>query len=444
MLFPSRPLAPEVLAEDPAPGVPRGLRRVRAVVVQHLVAVLLAPVGLLLWPLYLLLRLFLPRPPLLAPPARFAHIARLLLTEPVPPPGLDALDRWRLLLDLGLTAALAPVQGLAWMLDELLYRRELAANPVKAPLFEISAWRSGSTRLGHLLHDDPGLAAPAMLQMVVPYLWLWRLARALLRGRIDPEGVTRRMRASLPPAFVERHEVDPWRTDTYEVLFYRHQLVPYAMMLGPAAGLAEFSHRGVTPSTRAMWEDDFVRMLDGLGRRTLAFAGPAPDGRPRRFFLKGHFLAAGPALAARWPDAVFVTVIRSPAARLRSTLNYLRLSPDFFGLGPMPWPWIAATTSAEIAYNRAEMAWFSREDGVRRCVARFDELVRDLPGALRRIYGALGADGPPPEVRREHAPAHHRGAYTVDHSLEALGIDVAALEAELADYRAWCRWEPGA
>ncbi len=436
--FPSLPLAPHVLAEDPAPEVPRGLRRLRAVIVQHLVAGLLAPFGLALWPLYLLLRVFLPRPPLLAPPARFAHIARLILTTTVPPPGLAPLDRWRLLLDLGLTAALAPAQGLAWMLDEVLYGRELAAHPVTAPLYEISAWRSGSTRLSHLLHDDPALAAPAMAQLVVPYLWLWRLARALLGSRVDPEAVTRWVRASVPPAFAERHEIDPWRTDTYDVLFFRHQLVPYAMMLGPEATLQEFAHRAVTPSTRQMWEEDFVAMLDGLGRRTLAFRGPAPDGRPRRFFLKGHFLAAAPALAARWPDAAFVTVIRPPAARFRSTLNYLRLSPDFFGLGPMAWPWIAATTVGEIEYNTAEQAWFSREDGVRRCVVRFDEFVGDLPSALRRIYRTcLDADGPPPEVRLAHRPGH-AGQYLVDHPLEALGIDAALLETTLTAYREWC------
>lgn len=442
MTSPSVELSPEVRAEDPAPSVPRGLRRARAVIVQHLVTLLLAPAGLLLWPIYGLLRLVLPRPPLLAPPARFARIARLVLTEPVPPPGIDALDRWRLLLDLGLTAALAPVQGLAWMLDEILFGRELAANPVRGPLLEISAWRSGSTRLGHLLHDDPGLAAPAMLQMLVPYLWLWRLVRLLLGGRVDTEGVNRRARAAAPPAFAERHEIDLWRTDTYDVLFFRHQLVPYAMALGPAATLAEFSHRGVTPSTRRMWEEDFVRMVEGLGRRTLAFAGPAPDGRPRRFFLKGHFLAAAPALATRWPDAAFLTVIRDPAARLRSTLNYLRLNPDFFGLGPMPWPWIAAMVPAEIGYNEAEMDWFTREDGVRRCVLRFDEFVTDLPGALRRVYReCLDAEAPPPEVRLVHRPGH-TGPYRVDHPLDALGVDVAALDAALAEYRAWCRWAP--
>lgn len=435
----ARDVAPEVAAEDPAPSVPRGPRRLLAVARELLVAAVAVPVGLVAWIPYLLLRLALPRPPLLAPPGRFLHIARLVATEPVPPPGLAPLDRLRLLLDLGVTFALAPLQGLAWMADEVLHRRALAAHPVVAPVFEVSAWRSGSTRLGHLLHDDPGLAAPAMLQMVAPYLWLWRLARSGLAW-VDRDAVTRRLRAALPPAFVQRHEVDPWRTDTYDVLFFRHQLVPYAMALGPRATAAEFSHRGVTPSTRALWEEDFVRMVDGLGRRTLAFAG-----RPgARFFLKGHFLAAAPALAARWPDATFLTVIREPRARLRSTLNYLRLNPDFFGLGPMPWPWIATLADAEAAYSRAEQAWFTRADGPRRHVVRFDTLVGDLPATLDRLYReALDRDGPPPEVARVH-PSRPGGPYLVDHPLAALGIDEAAVDAALADYAAWCRAPAGA
>lgn len=434
-------LAPEVRAEDPAPSVPRGLGRLRAVVVQHLVALVLAPIGLASWAPYCLLRLFLPRPPMLPPPRRVAYIARLILTEPVPPPGLRPLDRWRLLLHLAVTTATAPVKGLAWMMDDILYRRELAAHRVEAPLFEISAWRSGSTRLGHLLSDDPGLAAPNVLQILAPYLWLWRLARWVLGRRVDRDAIARRMRASIPAAFAERHEIDPWRTDTFDVVFFRHQLVPYAMALGPTAALAEFSHRGVTPTTREMWEGDFVRMIDGLGRRTLAFAGPAPDGSARRFFIKGHFLAAAPALSTRWPGASFTTVIRAPLARIKSTLNYLRVGPDFFGLGPMPWPWIAQIAPAEVAYNRAELEWFTRDDGVRRCVVPFGELVSDLPEALRRIYRTcLDADGPPPEVPLTHPP-RHTGGYSIDHSLDALGVDADGIDAELADYRAWCRGE---
>jgi hypothetical protein len=92
----------------------------------------------------------------------------------------------------------------------------------------------------------------------------------------------------------------------------------------------------------------------------------------------------------------------------------------------------------EIEYNTAEQAWFSREDGVRRCVVRFDEFVGDLPSALRRIYRTcLDADGPPPEVRLAHRPGH-AGQYLVDHPLEALGIDAALLETTLTAYREWC------
>lgn len=184
-------------------------------------------------------------------------------------------------------------------------------------------------------------------------------------------------------------------------------------------------------------------MVDGLGRRTLAFAGRAPGGGRRRFFLKGHFLAAAPMLAERWPDAAFITVVRDPAARLQSMLNYLRSMPDFFGLGPLPWRAIVQVVPAELAYNHAELAWYTRVDGVRRCVVPFDELVGDLREALGRIYReCLDAEGPPASVRLEHAPRSR--VYQVDHPLEALGVDVAALDAEMVEYRAWCRWQrPG-
>lgn len=376
-------LAPEVLAQDPDPTVPRGLRRVAWVAAQHLLALVLIPIGLAFWPAYLLARLFLPRPPILPEPARFVHIARLIVTAHAPPPGRDGLDRWRLLLALVTSAALSSLKGLSWMLDELLFRRELAENPVEAPLLEISAWRSGSTQLAHLLEEDPNLAAPCMLQAMAPYLWLWRLVRAVFGPWLAPEVVTRFLAARQSPDFLQRHEFDPFRVDTFCVVFLVHQMVPEALAMGPEAGLGEFSHGRITPSTRRMWEEDFVRLVEGLGRRTLAFKGPGPDGRRRRFFLKGHFLAAAPALAERWPDARFVTVTREPAARLRSTLNYLRSSvPDFFGLGPLPWPWIAAMAEPELAYNVAEQAWFTRDDGVYRCVVPFEEFVRDLPGAM--------------------------------------------------------------
>ncbi|KAI9002961.1 hypothetical protein DFJ74DRAFT_713872 [Hyaloraphidium curvatum] len=433
-----RGVAPHVAAEDPDASVPRGLRRIAAVTVQHALSLLALPVGAALWPPYLFLRLFLPRPPVVPPLSRFRHIARLIWTTRVPPPGLRPLDRWRLLLALGVDLVLAPMAGLAWMLDELLFGAELAANPVVAPLYEISAWRSGSTTLAHVLANDSGLAAPNVLQNLMPYLWLWRLAAWLLGPRIDRTWLSASVRSVVPPAFAERHEIDLFRPDTYDVLYYRHQLVPYALMLGPEAAAAEFSHRGATPSTVGMW-DDFARMVDGLGRRTLAFAGPGPGpaGR-RRFFLKGHFLAAAPALAAKYPGAAFLAVLRDPVRRMRSTLNYLRLSPDFFGLGPMVWPWIAGMAWTEAEYSRREMEWFSLRDGTTKCAVPFDLVAKDLPAALDMIYASCFGSEVPREVPRTH-PRHFTGSYRLDHTLEDLGIDEDELGRKLEGYSRWCR-----
>lgn len=110
-----------------------------------------------------------------------------------------------------------------------------------------------------------------------------------------------------------------------------------------------------------------------------------------------------PALAARWPEARFLTVVRSPLARLRSTLN---------------------------------------------CVLRFDQLIAEPSSALDRIYQVCLDGRPVPAVVRSERPRHRPSQYSLDHRLEDLGIDPAAVEAEPADYSRWCQWEraeaPGA
>lgn len=93
---------------------------------------------------------------------------------------------------------------------------------------------------------------------------------------------------------------------------------------------------------------------------------------------------------------------------------------------------------SEVRYNEAERAWFGAAEGPRRCVVRFEDYVRDLPGARERIYAAR-MDGPPgPHVPAAHPP-RRRHACAVDRSLAQLGIDATALDARLADYRAWTR-----
>jgi hypothetical protein len=127
----------------------------------------------------------------------------------------------------------------------------------------------------------------------------------------------------LPPEFAERHEGDPFRTDTFEAGLYVAHLNYLSPFNGADFAAEEFGFARLTDTNRTLWEDDFVRFLERTGRKRLLLA----DG-PRRLFVKGRFLAAAPALARRFPNARFLTMIRAPERRLQSAVNYLRANPS--------------------------------------------------------------------------------------------------------------------
>jgi len=327
--------------------------------------------------------------------------------------------------------ALFPVGGLAWLLDEVLDGPALDAVRIERPVFEISAGRSGSTQLARYLEEDPALVAPSLLQFSFPYRWLWRLVGATLGRVVSRERVTALFERALPAEFRERHEGDPFRTDTYDAALYLNHLNPFGLYLGGEVGAVEFSTSAPTPQ----WEEDFVRLLERTGQKLLR---GAPG---RRLFVKGHFLAAAAALERRFPDAAFVTMIRRPEARFQSAINYLRANPIDMALGPVPWAWlVAATLRSEIGYCHRELAWFGA--GLpNRCVIRFDDYVRDLEGTMERVYRECIGTPVPPHAARTH-PTRRRHAYLLDRSLPELGVDPDELRRELADYEAWCTGTP--
>lgn len=401
---------------------------------------LLLGVTLGLWPLYGLGVLVWGSPPNVPRLAQAARYLRLIVTVRPPPPGLPVLMRVWLVLAVLRKLAVVPVWGLAWFLDELLYGRALDRTPLVAPLIEISAARSGSTQLARYLEQDPQLVAPSFLQSLFPYLWLWRIAPRTLGRFIDRETVRRKLEAAMPPEFLERHEGDPFLTDTFDVAFYTAHLNALALFLGPEVLADDFGFAGAALHNQRLWEHDFVRFLERVGRKTLLHAGPGPDGRPRRFFVKGHFLRAAEPLSRRLPDARFLTMIREPGPRLQSGVNFLRANPVSATLGHVPWTWLAeGLVRSEIAYCEQEQEWFSRREGPRRCVLRFAEYVRDLEGTMHEVYReCLDTEELPAHVPRQHPP-RKRTQYLLDRSLAQVGVNEAELAARLAPYIAWCR-----
>lgn len=404
---------------------------VRALAVALLTAALLP-----LWPLFALGLLLDGYPPNVPRPGRVLRYVLWTLTRRPDEPPIPLLVRGWVLLTIARKAAAIPLWGLAWMLDERLYGRRLDATAVEGPLFHISAGRSGSTRMARCLEDDPRLVAPNLLQIAFPYLWLWRLAPRLGK-RIDPDKLREAAASRVEPAFTERHAADLFGTETFDALLFGMHLCGWSIFLGPRVMAAEFAMGRAGPTTERLWTETAPRLIARLAQKTLLHAGPAPDGRSRRFVLKGHFLAAAEALTARFPDARFLTIVRAPAPRLRSLINFIRVNPAEPVLGGPPWQTIApALAQTEVDYCRRELSWYDAAEGPIRCAVRFEDFVGDLEGTLRVVYRTCLDGEPPPEVARAHPPRALR-PYTVDRTLAEVGIDAEAWQAPLTDYRRW-------
>jgi hypothetical protein len=383
-----------------------------------------APIWTALWLLLALSALRWGWPPHLPDAAELRRVLRDAASAEPGSPLLPPARRAWVAAGALVAVAWAPVRGLAWQLDELLDGRSLDAVDVTAPLIEISAARSGSTQLARYLEADPRLIAPSVLQAMFPYLWLWRLMKPLLR-RPAGQALARWAHATLvPPEFIERHEGDLLRTDTFEAGFYLNRLTLRSLSLGPAAFVREFGFASDHPEVRAAWERRFVPMFDRIARKVLLQAGPG-----RRYFAKGHFLAAAGALQARYPDASFLTLRRDPVACVQSQVNFMRAHVIDRVAGATPWPWLAvAVPEMQLAYQREEDAWLSAPGPARRCVVDFDAFVADLPGTLRKVYAEALDAAPPSPLPDVHA-ARRRGGYALNRSLAQAGVDEGALRA---------------
>ena len=404
---------------------------------------IMAVIALFVTPIYWIGRLIWYRPPNVVHASQMIRYLRLVWTVQPSAPGMTIFARLWLTLSIVQKALTSIILGLAWLLDELLYGRKLNAISVTAPLFVISAGRSGSTQITRYLEDDPRMVAPNILQSMFPYLWLWKLVPNTLGKVIPPEKVREKIQAMMPPELWERHEADPFRADTFDGPFYSSHLHQISPFLGPDVMVTDFNFARIAPHDQRIKTDDFIAFVDRIGRKTLLNAN-LEDSASRRFFIKGHFLYAANSLAKHYPDAAFLTVIREPVTRLQSAVNYLRVNPADPALGPVPWAWLSsALEQTEIEYCELEQDWYTQSSDTRRCVVRFTEFVRDLPATMQHVYrDCFDIDELPAHIPLTHSPRERKN-YSVNRSLEELGIDKENLRTRLAAYIQWCEADQG-
>ena len=334
----------------------------------------------------------------------------------------------------------SPIRGIAWLLDELLYRNALNEIAIIKPFFVISAGRSGSTQITRYLEEDQRLVAPNLLQCMFPYLWLWQLIPNTIGRVIKPAKVREMIKSAMPAELWERHEADPFKADTFDAAFLSFHFHRFALYLGSEVAKEDFNLANTPPYDNQIKKIDFVRLVDRLARKSICFSGALIEGKTPRFYIKGHFLFAAQALYEYYQDACFLTVIREPMSRIRSGINYVRVNPPDPVLGPVPWSWLTNTLIyTEVFYCNVEQKWFTSKANCQRSVIRFTEFVDNFESSMKRVYqDCFNSDELPPHIPKNHPP-REREHYTVNRTLSELGVDEGDLKNKLSDYIDWCQ-----
>jgi hypothetical protein len=308
--------------------------------------------------------------------------------------------------------------------DWLATHPELLRRPVERPLFVLGMPRTGTTLLSYLLDEDPA-------------------NRSLLRWEAL---------ASVPPPTTASLRTDP-RVDAaregqamLDVLNPEFKAIHYEAADGPTECVAVFAQ----DFKSLLWETvanvpTYAAWLAGTDL-TSAYAYHERElqvlqsAAPGRWTLKSPAHCFGlDALVARYPDARLVMTHRDPVAVVASVCSLVRsLSGTFSDADHSEY--IAAHWTDVVADAVDRVADFRRREGDDRFVdVRYDDLIADPIGEVRRIYKHAGDELGDDAARRMAAyvdanpqGVHGRHRYT----LEDLGLDRATLEERFADYRA--------
>ncbi len=325
------------------------------------------------------------------------------------------------------------------MIDNLLFRGH-RSHRVEQPVFIIGNPRSGTTFLHRLLSRDRArystmkmweiLLAPAITHRAVVrgFVTLDRWLGAPLRRRLD------RVEAGWQEQNV-MHEVSFREPEEDDYLLLH---IWSALTIGLSAGLTDLAipytyfDEALPPERR--------RRIMGFYRRCLKrhlFAHRAAGGP-----AGVHYLAKNPALCPKldtvfefFPDAKIIYLARNP----------LEMIPSYVSMMEYTWGTLGARVEDDgLADYVLRMAghWYryplerlARAPEGSHIVIRYDDLVGDPEGTVRRIYSALGfeVDADFARVLEEQA-ARARG-YRSRHRyrLRELGLSRARILGELGD-----------
>ena len=278
---------------------------------------------------------------------------------------------------LGVTA-LTPFNSAFYYLSEAIYGSRVERTEVVAPIFIVGHWRTGTTFLHELLACDPANGFPTTYQCMFPnsFLLTEKLV-TLLSGLILP-----RTRPSDNVALgFDRPQEEEF------ALANLGMGTPYLSLAFPRQGpkgMKYLDFEGLSDAEMAAWEDEFTRLL-----KRLQFA------QDKRLVLKSPLHTSRiPTLLRLFPDARFIHMARSPFDVYPSTLHTWKAMGSVQGLhNPLPKDdgWLR-----EYVFDVFQRL-FETYERDRQLIpeghlveVRYEDLVADPRGELRRIYDTIG------------------------------------------------------
>lgn len=300
--------------------------------------------------------------------------------------------------------ALAGLSAWGWAQDE-------PAPPPRDPVLVIGHQRSGTTWLHRLLASHPDASALPLHALILPSD---RWQSLLDRPR---------------PAWLER--VQDRRLAALDAIhrIRLHEAEEDEFALWPLFRSPTCAWDRPWPAGKA---PRFEHDDRALGFYTQVVARASRRSGRRHVGKNPHFTHLTAELRRHLPGLRFVLCVRHPEEAIPSRLSLIRAIwrlrvPGFEELAPH---------QVELIYQSSLRSY---RGGLRAdLVVRYDDLVRDPVGELRRVEAALGFAPRPAVDLEERVQASRSGAGVHRYALSDFGLTAARLRADLADvYLAW-------
>lgn len=264
-------------------------------------------------------------------------------------------------------------------LQEAIYGRRIRATKItQPPIFIVGHWRTGTTLLHELLIQDPRHGYPTTYECLEPnhFLLTEKVVTKLFWFLMPSQRPMDNMKAGW-----DRPQEDEFalcmlgQGSPYLHIAFPNQTPKYQEYLDFA---------GVSPRTIKSWKRGLLRFLQAITFKT-----------GKRLVLKSPpHTARIPVLREMFPDAVFVHIVRNPYVVFPSTVRLWKTLYEKHGLQKPNFQGVEEYVYSTFVrmYQRLEEGKKLLRPG-RFYEIKYEDLVADPEGEMRKLYERLGLDG---------------------------------------------------